>query len=278
MAAPEFWLCPTCHKTVSSAFCPDCGEHQLDFHALTLRGLAEQIWESLTSVDGKLIRSLLALIGKPGALTVAYLEGRRKPYLGPVPLFFMANVLFFAAESLLNSSVFATPLAMHLEKQPWSPFAPTWVANRLAVLNTTLAEFTPVFDQALALHARSWIIVMALSFTPVPVLMFRRRHLPIAAHAVFALHLYAFLMLLLCVGTGVEALAGGPEARADWVDHVVSISLLAACAAYLYVAIGAVYASSGARRALEVAALTVGVATLVLGYRFALFALTLYTT
>jgi hypothetical protein len=182
----------------------------------------------------------------------------------------MANVVFFAAESLLRSSVFATPLAMHLERQPWSPFAPAWVTNRLAALHTTLAEFTPVFDQALALHARSWIIVMALAFTPVPALLFRRLHLPVAAHAVFALHLYAFLLLLLCVGTGVEAWFGGPAAMATWGDPVVSIALLAACAAYLY-------AADGAQRAFEVATLTVGVATLVLGYRFALFVLTLYT-
>jgi hypothetical protein len=270
-------LCPTCRKAVSSAFRPDCGEHLLDSDALTLRGLAEQIWNSLTSVDGKLIRSLLTLVAQPGALTVAYRQGRRKPYLGPVPLFLMANVLFFAAESLLRSSVFATPLAMHLEQQPWSVFAPTWVANRLAALHTTLAEFTPVFDQALALHARSWIIVMVLSFTPVPALVFRARHLPVAAHAVFALHLYAFLLLLLCAGTIVEALLGAPAPLAPWVDPVVSSALLAACAAYLYTALGRVYDSRGARRALEVAVLTVGVAALVLGYRFALFALTLYT-
>jgi len=277
MSAPESWLCPTCHKAVSSAFCPDCGERQLDFHALTMRGLAEQLFQSLTSVDSKLIRSVLALVARPGALTVAFLEGRRKPYLGPVPLFLMANVLFFAAESLFRSSVFATPLAMHLEKEPWSFIAPTWVANRLAALHTTLDAFTPAFDQAVALHARSWIIVMALSFAPLPLLVYRQRRMPIAAHAVFALHLYSFLMLLLCAGAAVEALFGGPTAMPALVDPFVSITLLAACAAYLYAAVGAVYATRGARRLLEVAALSVGVAALVLGYRFALFVLTLYT-
>jgi hypothetical protein len=134
-----------------------------------------------------------------------------------------------------------------------------------------------VFDQAVALPARSWIIVMALSFTPLPLLMYRQRRIPVAAHAVFALHPYSFLMLLLCAGTAVEALFGGPTAMPALVDPFVSIMLLAACAAYLYAAVGAVYATRGARRLLEVAALTVGVAALVLGYRFALFVLTLYT-
>jgi uncharacterized protein DUF3667 len=277
MNSPEPWLCPTCRKPVSSTFCPDCGERQLDSHALTVRGLAEQIFLSLTSVDSKLIRSVWSLVARPGALTVAYLDGRRKPYLGPVPLFLMANVLFFAVESLLRSGVLATPLAMHLEREPWSPLAQMWVANRVAALQTTLDAFTPVFDQALALHARSWIIVMALSFTPVPLVLFLRRRMPVAAHAVFALHLYAFLLLLMSAGTAVEALFGGPTSMPAWLDPVVSIALLAACAAYLYRAVGAVYATRGARRLLEVIVLAVGVAALVLGYRFALFVLTLYT-
>ena len=223
------------------------------------------------------MRSVWSLVARPGALTVAYLDGRRQPYLGPVPLFLMANVLFFAAESLFRSSVLATPLAMHLEKQPWSPFAQVWVANRVAALQTTLDAFAPVFDQALTLHARSWIIVMALSFTPVPLILFRRQRMPVAAHAVFALHLYAFLLLLLSAGAAVEASFGGPAAMPAWLDPWVSIALLAACAAYLYRAVGAVYAARGARRPLETTVLAVGVAALVLGYRFALFVLTLYT-
>lgn len=277
MNAPGSRSCPSCGKAVSSAFCPDCGERQLDARALTLRGLGEQVFAAFTSIDSKLIRSFLTLVGRPGALTAAYIEGRRKPYLGPVALFLVANVLFFATESLLGAGVFTTPLAMHLERQPWSPLAQEWIANRLAEQHTTLDAFTPDFDQALALHARSWIIVMALSFAVVPWLVFRRRHLPVAAHAVFALHLYAFLMPLLCAGTAVEAMFGGPDAMPAWVDPVVSITLLAACFAYLHVAVGAVYASRGARRVLEAAGLAIGVAALVLGYRFALFVLTLYT-
>jgi hypothetical protein len=61
------------------------------------------------------------------------------------------------------------------------------------------------------------------------------------------------------------------------VDPFVSIALLAACATYLHVSVGVVYATRAARRLLEVVVLSVGVAALVLSYRFALFALTLYT-
>lgn len=65
------------------------------------------------------------------------------------------------------------------------------------------------------------------------------------AHAVLSLQLYSFLLLLLCAGTGVEALFGGPTAMPALVDPFVSITLLAACAAYLYAAVGAVTRRAG---------------------------------
>jgi len=43
------------------------------------------------------------------------------------------------------------------------------------------------------------------------------------------------------------------------------------CAAYLYVAIGAVYGAAGATRILRAIVLALAVAAIVLAYRFALF-------
>jgi hypothetical protein len=275
------WTCPTCATAVVSHFCPNCGERSPDERELTLHGLATQIFHSLTSVDGKLLHSFARLLRRPGDLTVAYLEGRRTPFIGPVPLFLMANVLFFAAESLFGANVFATSLDYHLNRQPWSPWAQTLVPRRLEALGTTLEAYAPVFDRALTLHARSLIILMALSFAALPWLLFHRRHKPFAAHAVFSLHLYSFLLLLLCVADVVPALNvrfRGREAEWQLLDNAVAVATLLACAAYMYVATKKVYGVGGARRIAQVATLTVGVGAMVLGYRFALFLLTLYTT
>jgi len=136
------------------------------------------------SLPVKSLKELVALArARPGELTAAYLRGQRKPYVGPVPLFLMANVLFFATEALLGGQVFNTPLSSHLRTQPWSPLAATLVTQRLADLDTTLALYAPVFDSAVALHARSLIILMALSFAPLPWIVFARRGKPAATHA-----------------------------------------------------------------------------------------------
>jgi len=242
--------------------------------------LAEQLAQAFTQVDGRLLRTLRSLITRPGLLTVAYLEGARKPYVGPVPLFLIANVLFFAVESLTGGRVFTTPLDAHLRTQPWSPLAAGLVSRRLEALHTTLAAYAPIFDRAVALNARSLIIVMALSFVAAPAIAFHGRRRPAVAHAVFSLHLYAFLLLLFCVANVIPAVDrwfGGPGLASDGLDHAISIALVTACAAYLYVATKVVYGAGGAWRVVKVAALTVIVAAIVLGYRFVLFLITLYT-
>jgi len=279
MIATVPWTCPSCRGAVSTPYCPHCGERPLRPRELTLRGLGEQVFEAFTNIDGRVLRSFRCLVTRPGLLTVAFLEGRRKPYLGPVALFLVANVLFFAIESMTGGTVFSTPLESHLHTQPWSPLAQVLVPRRLDALQTTAALYAPRFDSAIALHARSLILLMALSFAILPWLVFRRGRHPCAAHAVFSLHLYAFLLLLLSVGTLLPAVTieGGVCCMPDNLDHLLSIVLVASCAVYLYFAIRPVYGGSRMDRLLRSLVLTVAATVIVLGYRFALLLLTLYS-
>lgn len=275
------WTCPTCRTGVATAYCPDCGEKPLRQRELTLRGLLEQIFEAFTNIDSKLVRSLRSLLTRPGQLTVAFLEGRRKAFLSPVALFLIANVLFFAMESLTGGTVFTTPLDSHLHRQPWSEFAPQLVAYRLAALHTTLDQYAPVFDRAVALKARSLIICMALAFAFVPMLVFRGSKRPLVAHAVFSLHFYAFLLLLMCVAVtiqGIDGWLGDAGVLNDALDHAIAISLLVSSAIYLFFSMHVVYGAGGVARVFKTVVLTVAVGAIVLGYRFALLLITLYTT
>ena len=88
------------------------------------------------------------------------------------------------------------------------------------------------------------------------------------------------MLLLFSVATTIPAvnlLHGGVRSTSDNLDHALSIGLMVACGIYLYLAIGRVYGGSRSRRMLEAAGLTVGVAAIVLGYRFVLLLITLYS-
>jgi len=148
-------------------------------------------------------------------------------------------------------------------------------------MRTSLELYAPVFNQAVALNAKSLIILMVLPFALLLPLVFFRNRQPFMAHVVFSLHLYAFLLLLFCVSLGIAAvdvLFGGAGLNSPRMDNILSVINLTACAAYLYLSTGRVYSASGPMRFVKALALALTVSGIVLGYRFVLFLITLYGT
>lgn len=276
------WACPNCKVQVTTPFCATCGEHPLKPRELTLRQLLRQLFVVFSSLDGKVLRTLRTLITRPGELTRAFFEGRRKPFIGGFQIFILANVLFFAMQSLTKMKIFTNTLDYRLnDDELLGAFGRALVDTRLAATGRTFDQYAPVFNQAVATNAKSLIGLMVPVLALVPPLLFWRRKRPFAVHVIFALHFYAFLLLLFCVplaATAIDSAFGGSGVPSQAVDDVMSIGLLLACATYLYAAIGPAYDAHGFARVLQAAALTIAVMFIFFGYRFALVPITLYTT
>jgi len=281
MATTEVaWACVTCGTSVSTTHCPGCGDAAIRSGDLGLRHLLVDAFHSVTDVDSRLLRSFRALLLQPGTLTRAYLEGPRKPYLSPFGIFLIANLLFFAVQSLTLDKVFSSPLASHLHGQDWSRLARDMVASHLGAKHLTLETYAPVFDQAVAVNARALVFVMALPFALLLTLLFVRAR-PFAAHVVFALHFYAFQLVLLCallVILLVQTWLGGSGMPSPGMDTALFVFQLVVSAIYLYIATGKVYGVGLVRRIISVSTLIVAAGAGVLGYRFFVFVVTLYTT
>ena len=283
MASPNEkpWACPTCDTLRTTPFCPRCGERPVNPRDLTLTGLAERLFHAFTSIDTRTARSAGRLLRHPGELSLAWMRGVRKPYVAPLTLFLIVNVIFFAVQSVTGEAVFSSSLDSHLHHQDWSEFARSLVERKLEASHTRLAEYAPVFDRAVAVKAKSLIILMTIPFTLLLPVVFLRERRPFMTHVVFALHFYAFLLLLFCFALFVGKLSvwlGFGGLQTPVVDTVLSIFNLAAGTLYLYAAIGPVYGVAGAKRVVQAIILAVAVAAIVLGYRFALFLITLSTT
>jgi hypothetical protein len=281
VAAVKSWICPTCKRKLSTHFCPDCGESPPNTRDLRLRGLFRQLFQAVSSIDGKLLRSFRCLVAHPGALTVAYVQGRRMKFLGPFQLLLVANVLFFAMQSLTSTNIVSSTLDSHLHHQDWKDVAQRLVSHRLETKGTTLDLYAPVFDQTNVLHAKSFIILMVLPFALLLPILFYQNRRPFVAHAVFSLHFYAFLLLLFCVllaFAAIDVWLGGAGLNSPGMDNALSLVNLAVCAIYLYVATGATYGARGVPRVVQALVLSLAVIGILLGYRFVLFLFTLYTT
>jgi hypothetical protein len=274
------WTCPSCRTTIDTPFCPVCGERPVRPLDLSAKGIAAQVLKTIGGLDGRVLRSVRELLLRPGALTVAYQEGRRKPLVGPLQLFLLANVVFFLAQSLAHEKIFSSPLASHLHLQDWSALAQQLVAQRLAATHRTLEQLTPLFDQAVVLNAKSLVVLMVLPFALLLPLLFRASRRPFAVNVVFSLHLYAFLLLLFCAALGIVAVSrwlGGAGLEAAWMDNTLTAANLFACVAYLFVASGRVYGGTATLRLVKALLLSAAVGAIVLGYRFVVFVITLYT-
>jgi hypothetical protein len=199
-------------------------------------------------------------------------------FLGPLQTFFLANAIFFAIQSFTHFNIFSSTLESHLNQQDWAPIAQSLVADRLAAKGTTLAAFAPGFDQAAILNAKALIILMALVFVPLLPALFIGARRRLGAHVVFALHFYAFILLLLSFSlllAEAQLWAGGDGLASPRVDLALTLFNLAACGAWLYWAIGTFYGSRGTARIVKAAGLAFAVGMIVLGYRFAIFLITL---
>jgi len=275
------WTCPACGTARITAYCSKCGEEPLRPRDLSSRDIATQIFKTFTNIDGRLLRSFRLLLLRPGALTLAHVQGDRRAYLGPLQLFLIANALFFGMQTLTHTNIFSSSLASHLHQQDWSPLANRLVAQELQSKHMTLANYAPLFDQAVKLNAKALIILMALAFTPFLAILFHARHRPIGFHLVFSLHLYVFVLMLFCLSLAVvevDLLAGGRGLDSALLDTLLSLFNVTVCTIYLFLMLGTVHDVRPIMRVPAAILLAFIIASLVLGYRFTIFLVTLYTT
>src|SRR4029077_15063829 len=103
---------------------------------------------------------------------------------------------------------------------------------RLAQRRLALDAYAPVFDRSALFNAKALIILIALLFSPLPAILFRGSHRPAGTHIVFALHLYAFVLVVLSVAVilaWLDRILGGPGLSSGLVDKTLSLFNLLVC-------------------------------------------------
>jgi hypothetical protein len=224
-------VCPNCGAARASHFCPDCGQSSADPRR-DFGAVVSELLGSFFAVDGRVWRSLVPLFFRPGALTRAWMDGRRATFLTPLRLLLFFSILLFlvvqtrtdttgillggyGGGSILkitrdgaeDAPADATPVGAAVERngldlklpQFW-PF--TWLRARAEAQENKFSQLSEE-EQAYLLARR------ALELMPVALLML----LPLLAiflklwwlgtgsyyldHLVFLMHAYAFLCGLL---------------------------------------------------------------------------------
>ena len=188
----EAAVCAECGTVLQGAYCHACGQRRLGPEDRRLPHLLGQALSALTDLEGRWLRSLWLLAVDTGALSRAYLEGRRQRYLKPISLFLLVNLLFFLSPPV---SDFDLHLQDHFDQPVYGEWAQAYTQRAVEASGTTLDAYTSRFLAESSQVAKSLVILH------VPVLAvflmlgvgFRRWYY--AEHVVVALHVFAFLLL-----------------------------------------------------------------------------------
>lgn len=281
--APPAERCVSCGAPIGTPYCAECGEQRASDRHYTLLHFGEEVLETFTHADGRLVRTLRTLVARPGELTVAYMAGQRRRYLAPLQLFLIVNlVVLLISESRFGIRTFNTPLDIHMHAEPYSALVSPLVLARVAARHTTLAAYAVGFDRTAAAVAHSLLILlvplvaMATALVTLPRLSFAVRHV------VFALHVLAAMMVILLLGwasiMAVALAALGAGAHFSMGDAAFSILLALAFGAYLARALQVAYDEGRVASVARAIVLVMALFPIITLYRFVLFYVTFYTT
>jgi hypothetical protein len=100
--------CPNCEAVVSGNFCHECGQETV-LHPPSTREFVHEFIGHYVALEGKLWKSLLLLLFRPGQLTLEYINGRRVRYIQPLRLYLTFSLIFFAVAKYDGHDQVAAP-------------------------------------------------------------------------------------------------------------------------------------------------------------------------
>ena len=86
--------CRNCETLTVGKYCHACGQLAQNFHR-PIFGLTAEALGDFFSLDGRIARTIPALLFIPGRVTRHYLDGKRQRYVPPFRLYLLASFIFF---------------------------------------------------------------------------------------------------------------------------------------------------------------------------------------
>jgi hypothetical protein len=173
---PASAACANCDAPQIGEYCYRCGQHFLEGR-LTIRRLVMDFVVRKLGLEGGLLRTIVDLTVRPGAMIRAYVDGRRQRYTNPV-----AYLLLAASAYLLLSHTWADAMAAGLRAENGEAYA----AEAEAMVQVQLY---------MDAHPALTTLVLCLFLVPALRLLFRKST-TFAEATVFSLYVGAHLMLV----------------------------------------------------------------------------------
>jgi hypothetical protein len=185
--------CINCGETVAGKYCANCRQ-RADIKRITLKESWNDFWSRIYGFDGLMPRTLRDLTIRLGKAALAYLQGNRVKYYGPVGYFFLMVTLFVLLLGILDLDY--SELVKETQKSlPFADQQNMKMAERATeffVQNLKLVLFLGVPFQALASRY----------------FMFRKAGLNVLEHSVLPFYVAGHMLWLSIVILFVRKISG----------------------------------------------------------------------
>lgn len=158
--------------------------------------MLNQFMDVFFHLDSKLFLSFRKLLFSPGILSLRYVEGLRKPFMKPLQIFFLVNILFFLLLSKVD--LFRIP-AKQWQHSEYALSASLKAKAQLKAeqLNLTTAEIENRYEGLSNSFAKGFVVIFIPILALVFFLLFFRKQFQVGKHIVFATHFFSFVLLIL---------------------------------------------------------------------------------
>ena len=182
--------CPNCGAVRAGRFCAVCGQSQKTYLRASWAIFADIMREAF-EVDSRLLRTVVALLFKPGYLSCEFSNDRRASYVSPGRLYIAISVVFFFVLAIIPDNEFITvdlETAAQMQAEPEHDELEVEARAR-----EFLADPQEAYQRLVANLPIAMFLMLPLYAAWLKCLYLRRFY---AEHLVFALHLHAFLFAL----------------------------------------------------------------------------------
>lgn len=247
-----------------------------------MAALTHELLHDFVHFDGKIWRTVVALMTRPGLLTREYFSGRRSRYTKPLSLFLVVNLAFFVLQP--HTGLLQYHLSGYVNPQSSEGVTRGRLAEaRREQLGLTPQQFEYRFETTIQEQKKSFLIVCVPLFATALFVLYRgKRHF--VEHLVFSVHAYSYFLIFLgFLLVAVVALLTvilhllGLGRFADPIlgtETAIDVALVAGLGTYFYLALRRVYGGGRVSTTLRALGLVGVLQGLIFLYHDALF----YTT
>lgn len=274
-------VCVSCGNSFNGNYCGNCGEKVVIPEERTLKYFFGEVFNAFTFADNKTLKTIRYLFIRPGVLPLRYVEGQRKLFIAPLPLFLLINLVYFLFNPL---DTFNSHFVNQLSGQPYSGFIQPIAKAAMQQSELTNQFYEAAYNNASQNISKSILLLFPVLFAfPLWGLFYKKSTL-LFDHLMLSISFMSFvllgLMLLIpALIIGILTITGymGGSANFDWNGSLATGLVISGFCLYLGVALKNFYKVKWLKLIPVTLLLFIGFTFLMYLYRFILFFLTIWS-